>query len=62
MFVESSGVIELPEIEGVVLEKICQYMHYKLKFTNTQNLQVLYPPHRHHFLAASRGKTYPSID
>ena len=34
-------MIKFEEIDGVVLEKICQYFHYKLKFTNTQQPQVL---------------------
>ena len=40
MFVESSGEIKFPEINAVVLEKICQYFHYKLKFTNSTQAQV----------------------
>merc|ERR1711871_556841 len=40
MFVESSGEINFPEISGVVLEKVCQYFHYKLKFTNSAQAQI----------------------
>merc|ERR1712185_269421 len=40
MFVESSGEINSPEISGVVLEKVCQYFHYKLKFTNSTQAQI----------------------
>merc|ERR1711934_617857 len=40
MFVESSGEITFPEIPGVVLEKVCQYFHYKLKFTNSAQAQI----------------------
>merc|ERR1711998_535794 len=40
MFVESSGEINFPEISGVVLEKVCQYFHYKLKFTNSTQAQI----------------------
>merc|ERR1712023_349524 len=43
MFVESSGEINFPEIPGVVLEKVCQYFHYKLKFTNSAQAQVKLP-------------------
>merc|ERR1711977_692637 len=34
MFVESSGEITFPEISATVLEKVCQYFHYKLQFTS----------------------------
>merc|ERR1711887_33142 len=37
MFVESSGEIRFPEISSVVLEKVCQYFHHKLKFTNNNS-------------------------
>merc|ERR1711907_805259 len=40
MFVESSGEIKFPEINSVVLEKVCQYFHYKLKFTNSTQPQI----------------------
>merc|ERR1711988_1372601 len=40
MFVESSGEITFPEIPAVVLEKVCQYFHYKLKFTNSTQPQA----------------------
>merc|ERR1712093_169623 len=40
MFVESSGEIKFPEINAQVLEKICQYFHYKLKFTNNNSPQL----------------------
>merc|ERR1711966_424023 len=40
MFVESSGEIKFPEINAVVLEKICQYFHYKLKFTNSTQQSI----------------------
>eukprot|EP00741_Cyanophora_paradoxa_P013124 tig00020675_g12677.t1 len=35
-FVENArGQIELPDISTPVLEKVCQYFHYKLRFSNT---------------------------
>merc|ERR1712046_478285 len=40
MFVESSGEIKFPEINAQVLEKVCQYFHYKLKFTNNNAPQI----------------------
>merc|ERR1711907_461114 len=40
MFVESSGEISFPEINSVVLEKVCQYFHYKLKWTNSTQTQI----------------------
>merc|ERR1712023_253376 len=40
MFVESSGEIKFPEINAQVLEKVCQYFHYKLKFTNNNSPQT----------------------
>ena len=46
MFVESSGEINFPDISGVVLEKVCMYFHYKLKFTNSQQSSV--PPLKPH--------------
>merc|ERR1712205_34895 len=40
MFVESSGEIRFPEMNAQVLEKVCQYFHYKLKFTNSTQPQI----------------------
>merc|ERR1712196_499261 len=40
MFVESSGEITFPEINSVVLEKVCKFFHYKLKFTNSSQPQI----------------------
>merc|ERR1711998_144869 len=40
MFVESSGEIVFGEINSKVLEKVCQYFHYKLKFTNSTQPQI----------------------
>merc|ERR1711865_1059939 len=40
MFVESSGEINFPEINANVLEKVCQYFHYKLQFTNSTQAQI----------------------
>merc|ERR1712070_1049875 len=40
MFVEASGEIMFPEIKADVLEKVCQYMHYKLKYTNSTQPQI----------------------
>merc|ERR1712057_9166 len=40
VFVESSGKIEFPTIRAPILEKVCQYFHYKLKYTNSSQPQV----------------------
>jgi len=40
VFVESSGKIEFPTIRAPILEKVCQYFHYKLKFTNSTQPQI----------------------
>merc|ERR1711966_175000 len=40
MFVEASGEINFPELHSDVLEKVCQYMHYKLKYTNCTQPQI----------------------
>eukprot|EP00658_Telonema_sp_P-2_P036287 TRINITY_DN26283_c0_g1_i2.p1 TRINITY_DN26283_c0_g1~~TRINITY_DN26283_c0_g1_i2.p1 ORF type:complete len:137 (+),score=60.75 TRINITY_DN26283_c0_g1_i2:131-541(+) len=40
MFVEASGEIKFPEIKAEVLEKVCQYMFYKLKYTNSTQPQI----------------------
>merc|ERR1711904_617045 len=40
MFVESSGEITFPEMNSQVLEKVCQYFHYKLKYTNSTQPQI----------------------
>ena len=34
-FAESRGEIRLPEISGHILEKIVQYMYYKVRYTNS---------------------------
>ena len=34
-FAESRGEIKFPEIEGHVLEKVIQYMYYKVKYTDS---------------------------
>ena len=31
----AEGVINLPDIRAPILEKVCQYMYYKLKYTNS---------------------------
>lgn len=33
-FMESSGCITFPEISSRILEKVIQYLHYKMKYTN----------------------------
>merc|ERR1712070_700902 len=40
MFMEASGEIKFPELQADVLEKVCQYMHYKLKYTNSTQPQI----------------------
>lgn len=35
-FVEGKGEIEFPEISTAVLEKVIQYMHYKVKYHNSK--------------------------
>jgi elongin-C len=34
-FAESRGEIRLPEITSAVLEKIIQYLYYKVRYTNS---------------------------
>ena len=34
-FAESSGDIKFPEISGAILEKVIQYMYYKVKYTKS---------------------------
>ena len=33
--VESRGEVRFPEIPGVILEKVIQYMHYKVRYANS---------------------------
>jgi len=35
LFVESRGEVRFPEIPGVILEKVIQYMHYKVRYANS---------------------------
>jgi transcription elongation factor B subunit 1 len=34
-FAESRGEVRFPEIPGVILEKVIQYMYYKTRYTNS---------------------------
>jgi transcription elongation factor B subunit 1 len=34
-FAESRGEIRFPEIPGHILEKVVQYLYYKVRYTNT---------------------------
>lgn len=34
-FAESRGEVRFPEIPGVVLEKVIQYLHYKVRYANS---------------------------
>lgn len=34
-FAESRGEISFPEIPGLVLEKLIQYLYYKVRYTNS---------------------------
>lgn len=34
-FAESSGEIKFPQIQGIVLEKVIQYLYYKVRHTNS---------------------------
>jgi len=34
-FAESRGEVRFPEIPGAILEKVIQYMHYKVRYTNS---------------------------
>lgn len=34
-FAESRGEVRFPEIPGSILEKVIQYMHYKVRYTNS---------------------------
>lgn len=36
-FAESRGEIRFPEIPGVILEKVIQYLYYKVRYTNSQS-------------------------
>ena len=33
--VESRGEVRFPEIPGVIMEKVIQYMHYKVRYANS---------------------------
>ena len=33
-FAESRGEIKFPEISGLILEKLVQYLYYKVRYTN----------------------------
>lgn len=35
-FAESKGEIEFPEIPSLILEKVIQYLHYKVKYANSR--------------------------
>jgi transcription elongation factor B subunit 1 len=35
-FAESAGEVKFPEISAFVLEKVIQYLHYKMKYTNSK--------------------------
>mmetsp|Transcript_20143 Transcript_20143/g.56949 ORF Transcript_20143/g.56949 Transcript_20143/m.56949 type:complete len:103 (+) Transcript_20143:75-383(+) len=35
-FAESKGEVRFPEIRTAVLEKVIQYFHFKLKYTNSK--------------------------
>jgi transcription elongation factor B subunit 1 len=34
-FAESRGEIRLPEIPGIILEKVIQYLYYKVRYANS---------------------------
>ena len=34
-FAESRGEVRFPEIPGVILEKVIQYLYYKVRYTNS---------------------------
>lgn len=34
-FAESRGEVRFPEIPGVILERVIQYMYYKVRYTNS---------------------------
>ncbi len=34
-FAESRGEVRFPEIPGVILEKVLQYLYYKVRYTNS---------------------------
>lgn len=34
-FAESRGEISFPEIPGIILEKLIQYLYYKVRYTNS---------------------------
>ena len=34
-FAESRGEVRFPEIPGVVLERVIQYLHYKVRYTHS---------------------------
>ncbi len=35
MTIESRGEVRFPEIPGIILEKVIQYMHYKVRYANS---------------------------
>jgi hypothetical protein len=35
LIAESRGEVRFPEIPGVILEKVIQYMHYKVRYANS---------------------------
>ena len=37
-FAESRGEIRFPEIPGIVLERVCQYLYYKVRYTNSSHV------------------------
>lgn len=34
-FAESRGEIRFPEIPGIILERVIQYLHYKVRYANS---------------------------
>jgi len=34
-FAESRGEVRFPEIAGIILEKVIQYLYYKVRYTNS---------------------------
>eukprot|EP01035_Chromulina_nebulosa_P018860 gene18860-24645_t len=34
-FAENRGEVRFPEIPGMILEKVIQYLHYKVRYTNS---------------------------
>lgn len=35
LLIESRGEVRFPEIPGIVLEKVVQYLYYKVRYTNS---------------------------